>query len=645
MKSYLNPPLVPRNGTALLVLIIARISTLHQDEKSLDDQVALCRNWLIEHTNLPSELTPISSRGSGEYLDRIESAKAIELIESRRYDLIITEDLGRIYRRIEALNFCEFCADFDTRLVAINDQVDTAQDNWRLSAFFGVLRHEAYNKDTSARIRRTLRNRFSQGGVIQTLPYGYEKPEGCKDDSLLRKLPEAEQVYDRWFTMLEEGASFAEIADRLNAEGIPTGPYCRSERWTSSMVGRITANPILKGVRVRNNKMAKRINKTGRRRSVDAPPEERLERNCPNLAFLDPDRFDRVNRIVAEKNGKYKRNGDGSGDPRRGVSKKRTPWPGQHVLCGVCGRLYYRGGHGKTDHLMCSGSREHKCWNGATFDGPWAAGKLADAILAEIESLPEFESTFLADLRREMNAQESERSARLRELDGRQKTLIRGKENILEAIRQSGSKSYLIEEGDRLQAELDRLARDREELVRSNGVVVALPSIERIKTAARQAFADLAIDSPEFSRYLRRLISRFFVKPYQLIDGGEVVLRAHLTLNLASIVDASTHGNAYGTLLERELIVDLFTPPQRVEHLKAVSEMTAQHIKQRDIGAALGITQTAVQRSLALARQIEKLGLSDPYQLVTEPPSESGRLRRHLHPRYGFEPLEGFPRF
>ena len=49
-----------------------------------------------------------------------------------------------------------------------------------------------------------------------------------------------------------------------------------------------TLNPILKGVRVRNKKMSKRVNKTGRPRSVDAPAEE-LERfkDLCDGAFVD----------------------------------------------------------------------------------------------------------------------------------------------------------------------------------------------------------------------------------------------------------------------------------------------------------------------------------------------------------------------
>jgi len=60
------------------------------------------------------------------------------------------------------------------------------------------------------------------------------------------------------------------------------------------MVRRITHNPILKGIRVRNDRMAQPVNKTGKPISVKAPPEERLERFCPHLVFIDPERYDRV---------------------------------------------------------------------------------------------------------------------------------------------------------------------------------------------------------------------------------------------------------------------------------------------------------------------------------------------------------------
>jgi hypothetical protein len=46
MQIVLNPPLVPKNRLTLQVLIIARISTEHQGERSLDDQIAKVKEFL-----------------------------------------------------------------------------------------------------------------------------------------------------------------------------------------------------------------------------------------------------------------------------------------------------------------------------------------------------------------------------------------------------------------------------------------------------------------------------------------------------------------------------------------------------------------------------------------------------------------------
>ena len=181
MSGHLDPPLAPRRGRTLRVLAICRISTEHQDRRSLDDQEALLRRYRRRPPRRPGRLDVIASRGSGEYLDRKELAEAEELIESRTFDLVVAEDLGRhLPPRQAPIEICEMCQDSGTRLIAINDHVDTARDDWRLNAFFAVFRHESYNTDTAQRIRRSLRNRFTQGGVVQTFLYGYVKPPGAR---------------------------------------------------------------------------------------------------------------------------------------------------------------------------------------------------------------------------------------------------------------------------------------------------------------------------------------------------------------------------------------------------------------------------------------------------------------------------------
>ncbi len=118
--------------------------------------------------------------------------------------------------------------------------------------------HERSNRDTSHRIKRTLNNRFDNGGCVQTVPFGYVKPPGSSQDGDLRKDPAHEAQIIGMIERLERGASYAEVADWFNSEGIPIGPYCRGTRWVASMISRLVRNPILKGWRLRNLHISKR---------------------------------------------------------------------------------------------------------------------------------------------------------------------------------------------------------------------------------------------------------------------------------------------------------------------------------------------------------------------------------------------------
>jgi DNA invertase Pin-like site-specific DNA recombinase len=582
-----EPPLNPRNGKTLQVLTVSRISTDHQDVRCNDDQQAYCRRHLNDGYNDPVEWHVISGQGSGEYLDRKELRQAEELVESGVLDLVIVEDLARICRRSRAFDFCELCEDHDVRLIAINDHIDTGKENWRLNASFATIRHEMYNQDTSKRIKRSQQNRFVQGGVFQFEIYGYIKPPGAKNDADVRKDPDAEVIYDTWFRMLEEGAKYSEVADWLNARKVPLGKYCDGKEWTGRMVARVTKNPILKGVRERNRKESKRLNKTGRRRSVDAPPEKLLTRDCPHLAFIDPERYDRVLRMLKGRNAAYARGRRrGTADTRKGVSKKRTVWPGQHVVCGVCGRLYYWGGHGQAGHMMCSGARDYRCWNGATFDGHAAAKALGEAVLAEVEALPAFDETFLDRVRAHVEAQRGGRKAALETLDH---DLVAAQERIdrvTEAIAQVGASQALRDKLTQLEADRDGLLAERDRLERQPQAPCPVASLLEIKRLAREAIGELAADRPEFGRRMRQLIPSLKVYPYQLRDGGAVVLRARLVLNLASLLPAGLDGLGADGVLRRELTVDLFQPPEREAFRGRVVALRATGLRARGRGAA-----------------------------------------------------------
>jgi hypothetical protein len=437
---------------------------------------------------------------------------------------------------------------------------------------------------------------------------------------------------------LDEGATFAEIADWLNASEVPLGPYLRGDRWIGTMIGRITRNPILKGVRVRNRVISKRHNKTGRHRAVKAAPEERLERHCPHLAFFDADYYDRVVAKVNARNAKYRRKGEEGIDPRRNISNKRTRFPGQCIYCGICGRLYVFGGHGRKDHLMCSGARQHVCWNGVTVDGPLAANRIAAAFLQEVAKLEDYDATFLAMVTEESSKLDSAREGRLKELSHTRERQEREIQNLVKFIREGGSSPLIHADLQRLEGERGRLDWEIRDWQNKPTNAVVLPSVDEIRELGRAAVRDLPIESFEFADRMRKLVGKIFVHPFIPVDHGELVLRATVILQLAKLVPDARARDVLAQPMAKTLTIDLFDPPQRVAYRERIIAMR-ENATEREVAHELGLTLTASQRAAKLDRLMRARGLIDPYLPVTEPPADNAQFRRCRHPRYKFDPL------
>lgn len=638
-----EPSFVPKSGSLLKVVVICRISTLLQDPRSLADQEAHYRRWLSENVDIPWTCEVIASQGSGENLERAEYLDLIE--RTAEFDLVLTEDLGRICRRVHAHIFCENAVDVQTRVIAINDHLDTAKEGWEMSSYFAVMRHETYNKDTSKRIRRSLRNRFSQGGVVQSLPYGYIKPHPKATDAECFKDVNAEPIYKEWFERLEEGQSYAEIADWLNTNSVPVGPQVRSDKWTPELVAQVTHNPILKGERRRNVRMSDRVNKSGRRKSIKAPASELLIRYCPHLAFFEPAYFDGVNAMLRLRNEKYRRGKDGT-DCRRNVPRGRTRWPGQHLRCGICGRKFVFGGHGQKDHLMCDGARQHLCWNSVTCDGPLAVRKVLAVILAETERLDGFDETFRSLVIEEAQAGVEDIADEIVRMDGQQRSLARSIDNYTKAIGELGMSPALLNSLRDAETRLADLNFRLQGLKKAQlAQIPAVPTADELRILAHEAFLDIDVGSPAFARLMRELIGDIHVYPFRLIDGGLPVLRAILSLNLMAFLPCKSRLPGTAFSFERTLIVDLFKKPDREKHRsEVVAGMQTEDMTFKAIAEKLKIFPSVAQRAGQIQRLMDSAGVSDPYLPIRTPIEGNAKYRRHHHPRFRFEPLPGYER-
>ena len=137
-----------------------------------------------------------------------------------------------------------------------------------------------------------------------------------------------------------------------------------------------------------------------------------------------------------------------------------------------------------------------------------------------------------------------------------------------------------------------------------------------------------------------------FVYPVRLCDGGHLLPRAKVTINLAGISPDAMSVPGLGKLLTRELTFDLFDPPQRERIREEAVQLDAAGHSQKAIAAMIEEhpTGTAVHNALALARKMNELGLDNPYVVLQEPPEDYAKLRRHQNEKYCFGPLEGYER-
>ena len=220
-------------------------------------------------------------------------------------------------------------------------------------------------------------------------------------------------------------------------------------------------------------------------------------------------------------------------------------------------------------------------------------------------------------------------------------------ENLVDAIKQFGTSTVLQESLRPAEERKRQLVYDLAQLDRNRAKSPQLPEIDAIRTLVRQEMQHLARESQEFGRLMRQLVPEICVYPYRLIDGGQVRLRAHATLDVSRFAEGWADRAEVQSLLKGELIVDLFEPPQRERFREQVWRLTHspdERLTERQIAVRLGITQPAVQYAKALQRELDAAGRTDAYVPVTVPIDDNPKLRRHKHPRFRFAPSPGFPR-
>lgn len=286
----------------MYVAVYARHSTNMQGS-STSDQLARCQKF-CEAKGYKIAATYYDEAISGSHMINRPGIK--ELISDAlemRFQGVISEDLSRLSR-----DQCDV-ANFFKRMSFLDVWIETVAEGPINELHIGLkgTMNALYLKDLSDKTRRGMIAAVLKGGVPGGKIFGYDVVRKLDDRGEpvrgLRTVNEDQAITVRWiFDQYLEGKTLGQICAELNVTGIDPP---KGKKWydtvlcgTKSRQSGLLRNTLYKGVVTFNRMNYKKHPDTGKRQAVVNPREEWIEAPLPELAIIDTDIFERVQKLL-----------------------------------------------------------------------------------------------------------------------------------------------------------------------------------------------------------------------------------------------------------------------------------------------------------------------------------------------------------
>lgn len=339
------------------VALYERLS--HDDEQQGESNSISNQKRILEDYALSKGMTSFqhfTDDGiSGLRFDRPGFQAMIDEVRSGKVEACIIKDMSRLGRDyLQVGTYMEELRKNDTRLIALNDNVDTLKGDDEFTPFRNIM-NEWYARDTSKKVRSAFQAKNLAGKhTSSSVPYGYLKSEENKDLWVVD--PVASQIVKRIFQMSMDGKGPYQIAQILSDEHIEIPAYYHQKlgiglwqtreikkpyRWGSSTIVHMLENPSYLG-HTCNFKTRKHF-KDKKSHYVDKDQWTIIENT--HEPIIDQETFDNVQRL------------------RRNIRRYPDGWGEAHPLggllyCADCGAKMYvhRTSNGKREaYFTCSG--------------------------------------------------------------------------------------------------------------------------------------------------------------------------------------------------------------------------------------------------------------------------------------------------
>lgn len=352
----------------------------------------------------------------------------IDEVKADRISVVIVKDMSRFGRDyLQVGTYMEVLRKHDTRLIALNDSVDTLKGDDEFTPFRNIM-NEWYARDTSKKIRSAFQAKNLAGKhTSSSVPYGYLKSEQDKNQWVID--PVAAPIVQRIYRMAMEGKGPYQIANILSNEHIEIPAYYHQKlgiglwktreikspyRWGSSTIVHILTNLSYLG-HTCNFKTRKHF-KDKKSHYVDQDQWNIIKDT--HEPIIDQETYDTVQRM------------------RAGIRRYPDGWGEVHPLAGLlycadCGSPMYihRTGNGnRTANFSCSGYGKvpvgSKCASGHWVNADSVMRLIQETLREIVRFSKEDEEEFACIVRSEMeNRQSSEMKGQKTRLTACQKRL------------------------------------------------------------------------------------------------------------------------------------------------------------------------------------------------------------------------------
>ena len=333
----------------LPIAIYARYSSDLQNERSCEDQVSECKQYIERQDDLRGRPIEIFTDNaiSGSFITNGPSmVRLMEAIKQQKISAIVSESLDRISPNLsetdEILRLCAYygipiftvmeaieqqkiAAIVSESLDRISRSLSETDEISRLCTYYdrpistvmeGIIQrihvglsgtvNSIFIEQVAHRVKRGQAGNIRQGKAANGPPYGYKvkylNDQGVPEKGLREIYPEQAKIVQRIYDEFCSGKTIVEIVTSLNNEGIPSS---RGGKWRRPTVlgclergEGILQNTMYKGQLVWNRHNRAKHPITGLRHTHPNPKDTWIYHTCEDLRIISDKQWNKVQHLI-----------------------------------------------------------------------------------------------------------------------------------------------------------------------------------------------------------------------------------------------------------------------------------------------------------------------------------------------------------